>query len=90
MDISTETFKAHCSKVIKHDFINRWTSDLCDTESRISKTYASYKCGFNTESYLEVISVPKDRIALSKLRSNSYNLEIERGRYVRPKKILDE
>ena len=90
MVMSTETFKAHCSEVIKRNFINRWKSDLCNTESRILKTYAPYKCDFNTESYLEVISVPKYRIALSKLRSSSHNLEIERGRYVRPKKILDE
>ena len=90
MDMSTETFKAHSSDVIKRNFINRWISDLCNTESRILKTYASYKCDFNTESYLEVISVPKYRIALSKLRSSSHNLEIERGRYVRPKRILDE
>ena len=90
MDMSTETFKAHSSEVIKRNFINRWTLDLCNTESRILKTYASYKCDFNTESYLEVISVPKYCIALSKLRSSSQNLEIERGRYVRPKRILDE
>ena len=79
MDMSTATFKAHCSEVIKRNFINRWTSDLCNTESRILKTYASYKCDFNTESYLEVISVPKYRITLFKLRSSSHNMEIERG-----------
>ena len=90
MDMSTETFEVHCSEVIKRNFINRLTSDLCNTESRILKTYASYKCDFNTESYLEVISAPKYRIALSKLRSSSHNMELERGRYVRPKKILDE
>ena len=36
------------------------------------------------------INVPKYRVALSKLRPSSHNLEIERGRYVWPKKILDE
>ena len=90
MDMSTETFKAHCSEVIKHNFIITWTLVLCNTESRILKMYASYKCDFNTESYLEVILVPKYRIALSKLRFSSHNLEIEKGRYVRPKWILDE
>ena len=90
MDMSTETFNAHCSEVIKRHFINRWTSYLCNTEGCILKMYASCKCDFNTESYLEVISVPKYRIALCKLISSSHNLEIERGRYVRPKKILDE
>ena len=79
MDMSTETFKAQCAEVIKRNFINRWTSDLCNTESRILKTYTSYKCDFNTGTYLEVISVPKYHIALSKLISSSHNLEIERG-----------
>ena len=45
---------------------------------------------FGTECYLKSISNPKLRIALSKLRTSSHDLEIERGRYVRPKLNVDE
>ena len=50
----------------------------------------SYETEFRTESYLGVIFIPRFRIALSKLKSCSHNLEIERGRYVRPKKNVDQ
>ena len=40
---------------------------------------------FGSECYLKHISKPKFRIALSKLRASSHDLEVERGRYVRPK-----
>ena len=46
----------------------------------------SYKTELRTESYLDCISAPRFRIALSKLRFSSHNLEIERG----PKKDVDE
>ena len=36
------------------------------------------------------ISNPKLRVAYSKLRASSHDLEIERGRYVRPKLNVDE
>ena len=42
------------------------------------------------ENYLKYISKSKFRIAFSKLRASSHDLEIERGRCVRPKLKLDE
>ena len=48
-------------------------------------TYASYKPNFVTEKYLDLILVVKHRVGLTKLRTSSHNLEIERGRYVRPR-----
>ena len=41
-------------------------------------------------TYLKSISNPKLRVALSKLRTSLHDLEIERGRYVRPKLNVDE
>ena len=52
--------------------------------STILKTYAMHKSQYVTEAYLDLISNPKHRIALSRLRASSHNLEIERGRYTRP------
>ena len=44
-----------------------------------------YKTEFNTECYLDCINLPKYRIPVSKIRANSHDLEIERGRYTRPR-----
>ena len=92
MEMTTDKFKAHCSEIVKQAFKNRWTTDVNNNQSRMFKTHVSYKTEFRswTESYFDCIFVPKFRIALSKLRSSSHNLEIERGRYVRPKKDVDE
>ena len=90
MEMTTDKFKAHCSEIVRQAFKNRWTADVNNKHSRISKTYVSYKTEFRTESYLDCISVPRFSIALSKLRSSSHNLEIERGRYARPNKDVDE
>ena len=52
--------------------------------STILKTYAMHKSQYVTDAHLVLISNPKHRIALSRLRASSHNLEIERGRYTRP------
>ena len=49
------------------------------------ETYARYKSQYVTEKYFDLVSNLKYRIAVSKLRASSHNLEIERGRYTRPK-----
>ena len=84
LEMTTDKFKAHCSEIVKQAFKNRWTADVNNNQSRILKTYVCYKTEFRTASYLDCISVPRFRIALSKLRSS------ERGRFVRPKKDVDE
>ena len=58
--------------------------------SSILKTYSLYKMNFGSECYLKHISKPKIRTALSKLRVSSHDLEVERGRYVRPKMDITE
>ena len=45
---------------------------------------------FGTKCYPKHISTPKFRIALFKMRAGSYDLEVERGRYVRPKLNINE
>ena len=40
---------------------------------------------FTPEHYLDCITLPKYRVSISKIRAKSHDLEIERGRYARPK-----
>ena len=56
----------------------------------IARTYRLYKSSFGTECYLKSISNPKLKVALSKLRASSDDLELEHGPYVRPKLNVDE
>ena len=87
IELSPYQFKELCHERLKNSFIMSWMTDLrngCESSS-ILKTYSLYKMNFGTECYLKHISKPKFRIALSKLRASSHDLEVERGRYVRPK-----
>ena len=43
--------------------------------------YSLFKHSFNFEIYLNIITESKFRIALSRLRTSSHNLSIERGRH---------
>ena len=62
MEMTTDKFKAHCSEIVKQAFKNRWAADVNNNQSRISKTYVSYKTEFRTESYHNCISAPIFRI----------------------------
>ena len=60
-------------------------SSIYHGQSTRMMIYASYKTNFVTEKYLDLIPVVKHQVALTKLRTSSHNLEIHRGRYVRPR-----
>ena len=92
IELSPNQFKELCHERLKNSFIMSWMTDLrngCESSS-ILKTYSLYKMNFGTECYLKHISKPKFIIALSKLRASSHDLEVERGRYVRPKLDITE
>ena len=88
--IRSDHFKSLCSDIIKQEFVDKWNSEISSNRSTILETYALYKSHYVTEAYLDLISNPKHRIAVSKLRASSHNLEIERGRYTRPITNLEE
>ena len=88
--IRSDHFKSFCSDIIKQEFIDKWNSEVSSSRSTILETYAFYKSYYVTEAYLDLISNPKHRIAVSKLRASSHNLEIERGHYTRPITNLEE
>ena len=91
IELSPYQFKELCHERLKNSFIMSWMTDLrngCESSS-ILKTYSLYKMNFGTECYLKHIK-PIFRIVLSKLRASSHDLEVERGRYVRPKLDITE
>ena len=47
-------------------------------------TYIIYKTVYEMEPYIYLVKNPQYRIAISKIRTISHKLEIERGRYTRP------
>ena len=85
-------FKELCQERLKKSFIMSWMTDLRNgwEYSSILRIYSLYKIYVGTECYLKHISKPKFRIALSKLRASSHDLDVERGRYVRPKLDINE
>ena len=83
--IGSVQFKSICPNMIKQNFVNKWHAEINNRPNTIIETYALYKSQYVSEKYLDMISDPKYRIAVSKLRASSHNLEIERGRYTRPK-----
>ena len=92
IDLSLYQFKELCHERLKNSFIMSWMTDLrngCESSS-ILRTYSLYKMNFGTECYLKHISKPKFRIALSKMRASLHDLEVERGRYGRPKLDITE
>ena len=85
--MSTSTYRV---ERIKSYFVSSWLNDLHSGDISIARTYRLYKSSFGTECYLKFINHSKFRVALSNLRTCSHNLDIERGRYVRPKLNVDQ
>ena len=73
--ISLESIKIR----ILDQFKQNWLSNI-NQSGRLS-TYCMFKTKFEFEPYLHIIKQNKYRIALSKFRLSSHNLEIEQGRY---------
>ena len=53
------------------------------------RTYRDFKTTVKFEPYLNIL-YPKCRAAIARFRASSHDLEIERGRYTRPKTALEE
>ena len=71
---------------IKSHFIRAWMCDLQNVTKYPSlRTYRVIKKEFRCEPYLSIVKKDKFRSALSRFRASSHILEIERGRYTKPK-----
>ena len=62
-------------------FIQNWESRLQNSSRALFYKELS---SFDYKQYLDIVSIKKFRIALTKLRSSSHRLEIETGRWARP------
>ena len=83
---STELFKRESAEIIERTFLSEWRNNIKDENKHpILRTYNIYKTRYEMEPYLYLVKNPKYRIAISKIRTSSHKLEIERGRYTRPK-----
>ena len=89
IDIENISYKdAKCVFKIKiiNDFKQNWLKQLNNGDNNtVLRTYRLFKQQFVMEPYLYKVKEAKYRIAISKLRASSHLLEIERGRYTRPK-----
>ena len=60
-------------------YYQTWYSEIHN--SRRLETYCTFKHTFTFEPYLDFITEPKFRIALTRFRTSSHDLAIEKGRY---------
>ena len=59
-------------------------------DNTVLRTYRLFKERHIMEPYLYLVKEAKYRVAISRLRASSHPLEIERGRYTRPKTPVTE
>ena len=79
-------FNEYCKLTVSNHFKQNWSMEVTNTHRHpILRTYLTFKKDFGLEKYLDVISNSHYRIAMTKLRASSHTLEIERGRYTKPK-----
>ena len=89
-ELPPDQFKQICNERLKNCFITSWMHDLDSCNTSIIRTYRSYKLNFGMECYLKHVNNSKFRVALSKLRTSSHSLKIERGHCTRPKLNVDQ
>ena len=81
-ELEFDTFKKVCADAVDQKFIQNDVKH--ESKYPILRTYRKFKTRYELEPYLYLVKNPKYRIAISKLRSSSHMLEIERGRHTRP------
>ena len=70
---------------LRDNFVQNWNSRL--SESSRARFYSSFS-NFEYQIYLDLVKINKFRVALSKLRVSSHRIEVEVGRWTRPKTSL--
>jgi hypothetical protein len=73
-------------------FLNKWNSVRETTISNSGKlrNYFQFKCKFGCENYLNLIKDFKQRQAFLKFRISNHRLQIETGRYIKPKIVPED
>jgi hypothetical protein len=92
------TFKKSSGKIttstLKSQFDRHWIDNLNMTKTKISqqdqtdhnklRTYRTFKSSFTREPYIDLIRNRNQKSSLSRFRSGSHFLGVERGRWTRP------
>ena len=93
VDISSniQNFKKYCKMTVSNCYKHSWLLEVTNiNRNPILRTDTMFKTEFGSEKYIEAISDCRYRIAMTKLRSSSHTLEVERGRYTKPKTNICE
>ena len=93
VDISSniQNFKTYCKMTASNFYKHSWLLEVTNVNRYpILRTYKMFKTEFGSEKYLEAISECHYRIAMTKLRSSSHTLDVERDRYTKPKTNICE
>ena len=73
-------FKQYCKNRIINQFKNFWLTELHNIErSPILTNYNTFKLEFGMEKYLDMVTDKRYRTAITRLRTSSHTVEIERG-----------
>ena len=90
-DPNHKSFKKLAKSVLNSKFIQEWSTDVANIhENPIARTYSLFKHTFGMEAYLHKVSNFKYRQAITKLRTSSHDLMIERGRHCLKKMSIEE
>ena len=85
-EISHNEAKLTIKTKVTNYFKQNWLEQLHNGDGNtVLRTYRLFKERHIMEPYLYLVKEAKYRVAISRLRASSHPLEIERGRYTRPK-----
>ena len=76
-----QQFKQHCKQLVMQRFVDAWQEELRALNKPILRTYSVFKSDFVFECHLNSVKDLRYQVAITKLRTSSHVLEIERGRY---------
>ena len=86
INIETNHSKSDIKLAVKKQFQICWSNTFSDIDTNPGlRTYVNLKANFTIAPYLCLVDDFRFRNAISKLRSSSHNLEIERGRHTHPR-----
>ena len=91
INLESHNTKKFVKTTLLNSFKETWQSELQDiNKNPILRTYNMLKWEYKPEPYMYLVKSQKYRNALTKIRASSHILEIERGRYTRPKTPISE
>ena len=82
IELPPHAFKIACKNTVLNRFLINWHKELLDIPKHpILRTYSIIKLTLQTSPHLLCVRDSRYRTAISKIRTNSHTLEIEKGRH---------